>query len=259
MTTKLLTKLSLTLLTLVTLGFTAPKTVLAAPRLYLDPTSITIQKDHEFSISLKIDVESNQIIGTTLPHLAGDDQTSWCRQWYFPEFTWAPSAVGKLEIHTYTTSIYQTKTGGGTVAVIKFKAKKDSGSSTITFSCTSGGNDTNIVSNNGQNILTCGTLNQTSITYTGAPAASPSPTPSPTPSSGPANVSPVCESLTLNPTSATGIPKSISFSCKGKDSDNQITGAEFIFVTVAPHSRFQYYVVAQDPSTSLIPTPKLAL
>lgn len=233
MMTKVLTKLSLAILTVFTLGFITPKAALAAPRLYLDPSSISVQKDHEFSVVLKIDAESNQVIGSDATlNYAGDDQevVGVDNGGYFPEFTWANSATGKLEIHVYTPSIYQAKTGGGTVATIKFKAKKDSGSSTLTFGCTSAGNDTNIVNNSGQNILACSNLNQTSITYTGAPAPSPSPSLSPTPApSAPPNVAPVCESLTLNPSSATGIPKSIAFSCKGKDDDNQITGAEFKF------------------------------
>lgn len=207
------------------------KVALAAPKLYLDPTATSVKKDQEFTIAVKIDVESSQVIGSDIAlNYAGDDQevVGVDNANYFSEFTWANNTIGKLEIHAFTSSIYQTKTGSGTLATIKFKAKKDTGSGTLSFNCEETGNNTNIINNNGQNILTCSNLNQTSITYSGTNSSS-SPTPSPTPSPNPGNSTPTCGSLTLDPTSTTGIPKLITLSCKGSDSDSNITAAEFTF------------------------------
>lgn len=204
----------------------SPSVVHAAPKLSLDPTSLAPIKNQEFSVTLKIDVEANQVIGSDIAiNYAGADQEiiGVDNANYFPEFTWANNPVGKLEIHAYTTSTYQAKTGNGVLATIKFRSKKDSGSSTLTFNCTGSGNDTNIVGVNGQNLLSCSNLNQATVTYAGNVA------PTPTPTSNPSNIIPVCSGLTADPVVTSGIPKLITFTCHGSDNDSDIYSAEFTF------------------------------
>ena len=206
----------------------ATSPILAAPRLYFDPTSITVTKDSEFTVSLKIDTESTASIGSdaSITYASDDQELIGVENGgFFPEFSSANNVSGKIETHAYTTSTFQAKSGTGTLAIIKFKAKKDTGSSTLTFNCSGSGNDTNIVSSTGQNVLTCANLNISSITYT--TASTPTPSPSPTPN--PDNTAPICEDMTINPTSATGTPTAITITCKGKDNNNEILGAEFVF------------------------------
>ena len=133
-------------LTLIATILSAPSRVLAAPKLYFDPTTVTIKKDQEFIVPVKIDVESAQTIGTDITiNYAGEDQEviSVDNTYFFSEFNSANTTIGKLEIHAFSSSIHQAKTGSGTVANIKFKAKRDNGSSAITFNCNGTGDDTN--------------------------------------------------------------------------------------------------------------------
>ena len=44
--------------------------------------------------------------------------------------------TGKIEIHGFFSSLYDSKSGSGNVAILKFTTKKDSGSGAITFTCT---------------------------------------------------------------------------------------------------------------------------
>lgn len=238
MTSKAFFTTSITTTLIFLSSLVATNSVLAAPRLYLEPSTISVKKDQEFSLTLKIDVEDNQSIGSDISlNFAGTDQelVGVDNANFFPEFTWASAASGKIEIHAFSSSIYQTKTGQGTLATLKFRAKKESGSSTLSFECSSSGNNTNILSSEGNNLLACGNLNQTLITYTTtttttSPSPSPSLSPTPSPSS-PATSSPkppICTSLSLDPGTAI-TPKTITLTCHGYDNDSDITSAEFNF------------------------------
>lgn len=213
----------------------------AAPKLFFDPVTISVDKNDEFEIQLKIDAESNQVIGSdvAISFADGDlDVIDVKKGDYFPQFTHAKDD-GKIELHGFVTSTYQGKTGAGTLATIKFKSKKDSGSNAISFACTSGGNDTNMINDKGANILACAQLNQVAVTHTGGgnppntptptrpPGATSTPTPSPVPNRG--NTVPYCTSLTSNITQANGSPVSVTFTCSGTDSGGDITAAEFVF------------------------------
>lgn len=233
MTNKLIKLASLIFATL-TFSALAPRAY-AAPKLYFDQTSITAKNNTEFSVPIKIDAESNQVVGSDITiNFASNDQEllGVDNGGYFSEFTWASSDTGRVELHAFSSSIYQTKTGSGTLATLKFKSHQDKGSSTISFVCTSKGQDTNIIDNSGQNIVNCSNLNQTLITYattSTSPPPSPTPQSSPSPTNSPSNSAPVCASLSLNLTTSTHLPQPITLSCSGTDANNDITSATFNF------------------------------
>jgi hypothetical protein len=150
------------------LGFVFfPKMALAAPRLYLDPSSATVAKNAEFDIKLIIDAEANSIFGSdvVVSFPAADlDIKSVTKGDFFSDFSYAQSS-GRLELHGFFSSMYESKSGSGTVATLRFQAKKDSGSGVVGFVCSDSGVDTQILNSDGDNILNCGTLNQSNLTY----------------------------------------------------------------------------------------------
>jgi len=159
------------------------KTSSASPRLFLDPASISIPKDSDFDIKLTIDVENNSAFGAEaiLIFPSSDiDIKTISNGGFFTDFSHAQS-IGRLEIHGFFSSPYDSKSGSGTFASLKFTAKKDLGSGVISFVCTGGENDTQILNTDGVNILSCGVLNQSNLTYVAAGTGGTGITPSPTP------------------------------------------------------------------------------
>lgn len=154
--------------------------VAAAPRLYLDPGSTTIAKDSEFEIKVEIDVEGNNTFGAdAILNYPGSDIEfkSITGGGFFPSVSYANDASGRLEIHAFFPNPYESKSDSGTLATIKFTAKKESGTGNITFICTGGGADTQILNTDGENILSCGVLNQSNLTYAPVGTGGLSPTP----------------------------------------------------------------------------------
>jgi len=157
------------------------KTSFASPRLFLDPASISIPKNSDFDIKLTIDVENNSVFGAEaiLIFPSSDiDIKNISSGGFFTDFSHA-QITGRLEIHGFFSSPYDSKSGSGTFANLIFTAKKDLGSGVISFVCTGGENDTQILNTDGINILSCGVLNQSNLTYIAAGAgatASPTPT-----------------------------------------------------------------------------------
>jgi hypothetical protein len=89
----------------------------------------------------------------------------------YPATSGQPTVTnGLLELHGYFSDPLAAKTGIGTLAHLTFTSSKILGSTTITFQCDGSGNDTGITAVNGQNILTCSSLNQLVLTYANATA-----------------------------------------------------------------------------------------
>lgn len=165
------------------------KTTLAAPRLYLDPVQITSDKDAQFEVKVQIDVESQSAFGADgfVKFIPTDVRLDTVTKGeFFGDFAYSAS-TGQTELHGYFGSTFDSNTGSGTLATLKFTLLKDSGSSDITFTCTGSGNDTQILNTNGVNILACGSLNQSTITTTSSSVAPPPPPPPPPPSSSNGN------------------------------------------------------------------------
>ncbi len=205
----------------------------AAPSLQFAPASQTVVKDSLFDISIAINVESQQTFGAdAVVTYAGADLevVNVTNGGFFPQFNKANTPTGKLELHGYFSSLYESRAGNGTFATITFRAKNDSGSSTISYVCTGSGVDTQILNTSGTNILSCANLNMVSLTYSGSGATpTNTPTTTTTTNQAQANIPPVCTGLSASPTAGTGVPLAVTFTCSGTDEDGNITGAEFIF------------------------------
>lgn len=230
---------------LLTLGlfFLPLETALAAPRLFFEPASTNLQKDYSYEATVKIDVESQSAFGADAVISYNPDNleiTGVANGGFFSDFGSAnDTAAGRLELHGYFGSLFDSKSGSGILAKFSVKAKTNNGSDQLVFVCNSNSNSSQILNTSGQNIISCSSLNRFSLTYTGAPTATatltPIPTatqkPQPTATSAPpqpGNIDPVCTGLSVSPSSAK-TPATITFTCIGNDDDGQVTAAEFNF------------------------------
>ena len=164
--TKRITVFFATFFTLTALAVMTPAHSFAAPKLYLDPGSTTVNKGSEFTVNLQIDAENQSAYGADAFINFPADLTlvSVNSGGFFPGFDWSQSS-GHLELHGYFPAVFDSKTGSGTFVTFKFSTQKDSGSATISFTCTGSGNDTQIINTDGDNILNCGNVNQSNITF----------------------------------------------------------------------------------------------
>ena len=212
----------------------------ASPSLLFDPANTAAVQNNTFQEKITINVDTHQVQSSdAVVTYAGADLevVSVTNGGFFPEFSFANDPAGTLEIHGYSTT-GSAITGTGTLATIVFKAKKGSGSSSISYTCSGGTDNTNILSTAGQNILNCTQLNQVGVSYSGDITATSTPTPTttsgttvtPTPTQVPGNnTSPSCTHLTTDVVSAVGTPLAVTFTCSGSDPDGTITASEFIF------------------------------
>lgn len=222
--------------TLSLLGFAFPVAhAQATPSLQFSPTSAVVVQNNTVTLTITINVDANAVRASdvTILYAAADlDFVSAANGAFFPTFSYANDATGgRLELHGYTAFIGDSRTGTNTYATVVFKAKKGSGSSTISFICSGSGHDTNIVTTAGQNILSCTQVNQVGLTYGDGIAAgtTPTPTPTPTPGQAAANTVPTCITLSSDTSLAVGAPLTVSFTCYGVDPGGYINAAEFTF------------------------------
>jgi len=151
---------------------------MAAPRLYFDPASVNAAKGADTSINLLIDVENKSAFGAdaTITFPSNDFTVkSVTNGGFFSDFSFAQSS-GQLEIHGYFSALYNSKSGNGTFAVITLNSNKDTGTGTMNFTCSQNSSSTEILDSNGQNILSCSSLNQENLTYTSPNVSSNGPT-----------------------------------------------------------------------------------
>ena len=219
----------------------------ATPSLLYDKTTVSVAQNTTFTVTININVDANtaQSSKATVTYAPNDlEVVQTADGHFFPSFAQANDAAnGVLEITGYTTSAGSGSTANGQLATITFKAKKGSGSSLVSFSCTNSGHDSNILTVSGQNILTnCAQqTNQIAVSYTGEstptntptptplPGTTLTPTPTPTPGAGGSNTIPTCVMLSSDTSLAVGIPLAVTFTCSGVDPDGYINAAEFTF------------------------------
>ncbi len=231
-------------LTAVTVGFLAlafpAAQAQAAPSLLFSPTSAVVVQNNTVTLTLSVNADSGsvQTSDVYIRYAANDlDFVSASNGNFFPFFSSAPDPANNvLELHAYTSSPIGTS-GNGNYATVVFKAKKSSGSSTVSIDCA----NTHIYTiSPAQNVLSsCSSqTNSVALTYSNGTAPTPTPTvgagtPTPTPTPGQSgggnNTTPTCVTLTSNTTTGTGAPLSVTFTCSGIDPDGYINAAEFTF------------------------------
>jgi|GEM_PF-5544347 len=202
-----------------------PKPVHAAASLTISPgtSSMTSQESRTFTISIQTD--GNDVFGAdaiiSYP-VSAFEYVSAQNGSFFSDFAHAvDTANGIISLHGYFSSLFETKNGTGTLATFILKAKQTNGNATVSFVCGSGSQSSQVLNADGQNIVSCSALNQSSITFT-------STNPTPTPTGVFQNIAPDCTGLSVQPSSGTK-PATVTFVCSGKDTDNDIVGAEFNF------------------------------
>lgn len=215
------------ILSLILLFLTSVKAplALAAPHFLLDPSSLTAKKDDQITILVRIDTESQLAVGgDTVINYPGDDLdvVAVGNGGYFSDFYFSNVVGSRVEMHGFFSGTNQSKAGLGTFASIIFRVKKNSGTGVLNFSCWDT-NSTQIIDTKGNNINSCGALNQTILTYS---TIYPTPTPTPTPT--PSYTVPSCTGLSVSPQSGT-TPLLITFTCSGSINYRDITSAEFTF------------------------------
>ncbi len=139
----------------------------AAPQLYFDPSPTSVANGSDVTINLRINTDTANVFGAdAVVNFPSSDLNlkSVTNGGFFSDFTFAQSS-GKIEIHGYFSTAFDSKSGSGNLANIILTGKKDSGSGTLTFTCSGNGNDTEIIDSNGNNILSCNNINQDVISY----------------------------------------------------------------------------------------------
>lgn len=141
--------------------------VSAAPRLYLSPAAASPTAGSDIQVDVMIDVESTASFGAdaTLNIPSEITVKSVSNGGFFDTFSNAPVTNGQLEMHGYLSAAFATKTGSGTFARLTLTSNKTLGTSIVSFSCSSGGVETEILNGVGQNILACSSLNQLTLVY----------------------------------------------------------------------------------------------
>jgi len=206
----------------------------AAPSILFDKTSVSVPQNTTFSVVLNINVDNNpaQSSLAIIQYAPADlDVMSVDYGTFFPKVPTDPlklndSGNGLLDINGWTESIGGFS-GSGRFATITFRAKKATGSSSITLRCDGTNKYSNILDTVNTNILACAQTNSLGVTYTAAGSeGTPTPTPTPTQST---NTYPVCANIAATVTSATGTPLAVTFTCSGVDTDGYINAAYFDF------------------------------
>lgn len=139
----------------------------AAPKLFFDPSPVTLPTGVDTEIRLQIDAESNSVFGAdAVINFPSADITisSVTTGGYFSDFSYAPSS-GKLEIHGYFGNSFDSKSGAGTIAIIKVKSNKSTGAGQMSFTCTGSGETEILRASDGQNILSCASLSTLTLSY----------------------------------------------------------------------------------------------
>ncbi len=230
MTKKVLYTIALFFLLLTTPAWSWQCCDVFAANLTLESPS-TVTEQQTFDVHVKIDAGQAFAFGSdaTVLYPASDlDLISVTNGGFFSDFYYANSGSDRLELHGFFSTLYEGKSGTGTLATLRFKAKKSQGNGSISFVCAGSGIDTQILTIDGNNILSCSSLHAVTVSYLSPHSPTASFTPTSTPQ-GSTNKVPVCQSMSINPSSSQTVPITVTVSCKGYDSDNDLVAAEFSF------------------------------
>jgi len=142
--------------------FIGGKDVLAGPRLYFDPASGSYDNGQEFTVTLKIDTNSQEakaadgIINFDSSRLEVKTVVE-AGEPFFPDMTYVLAADdGRLSIFNFEIDPYKSSSGSGDLATITFKTIAE-GSASVSLLCQSGDStDSSIVSLSGSDdIIDC--------------------------------------------------------------------------------------------------------
>ncbi len=158
--------------------------------LKFDTSSISTTVGNTFTIQIIVDTQGSDQINSVDAYVKFDSAilqaVSVSPGSFFPSVS-QNITPGKVYVAGYVDDPATSKTGSGTVATITFKANTN-GSTTLSYDCQTGVNETSkVIKNdiNATNIIVCGSNGSATVTVGGGTAAPTSnPTAAPTSSSG---------------------------------------------------------------------------
>lgn len=170
-----------------------PAVAFAAPRLYLDPATVSVVAGSTATVNLLIDSDVQTATAAdakiTFPKALLESSTVTTGTFFDSITKMVSNLTGTIEIHGYFSgaSTTQSKSGKGTVAVLTFKGLAP-GVATLALPCTDGTTtDANIADTTGKDIIVCTDVSGSEITVTQAGNGStlkPTPVPSVLPTAG---------------------------------------------------------------------------
>lgn len=205
-----------------------PRAVAAGPTLLIAPTSETIANGATKTFTINVNTADQQIFGadaiiTYNPQAL--EVTAVTKGTFFTDFNSSKdNTSGKIELHGFFGTLDDYRSGTGTLGTFVVKAKQGNGNTDLSLLCNTSANTSQIIDNDGNNILPCAQVNQSTIALTGNANTTPTPTTTGTVD----NIAPQCNGLSVSPTSGNK-PLTASFVCSGSDTDNDVTAAEFDF------------------------------
>lgn len=154
----------------------------------LDPSTATKNVGEEFTVNLNIDTQSKAVaqadvklvFDSTILELVRVDKGD-----FFPDGG-DYVGTGTLYVGGFIREQYVTKNGSGKLATLTLKGKT-AGSSSLSFTCSTQTNDSNIFDSSANDVINCSGIQNGS--YTIISGSSPTATPTPTPSSSGGGVS----------------------------------------------------------------------
>jgi hypothetical protein len=226
--------------------FAAP--VSAAPSLLFNPTTVSTTQNQNIQVTVRINTDGQAATSAKATIRYSTDALQFVSATngdFFTDFN-APNdaANGQVEMSGLFQTLYQSKTGQGTLGTVTFQVKVGSGSIPLSFSCSNTNSSGTFIidtSSNANNILNCTNTNSMTVTVSGG--TNPTSTPTSTPTNGPTNTPaptatnapqqhqnapPNCTGITVVP--STGYAQLwTTVTCTGNDSDDDINYAEFSF------------------------------
>lgn len=162
----------------------------AAPRIYLEPTTTSVQVGKTVDMAVKIDTSGQETVGADamISYTTNGDIeiVSISQGNFFDDFgNGHDAATGRIELHGYYSNTFTTKSGNGTIGTISIKVNKSSGFTSLSIPCTGGNNESVILNVEGNNIISCPGSSGATINFVGAPTNTPVPTLTSTPTQRP--------------------------------------------------------------------------
>lgn len=162
-----------------------------AATLQFDPATVTTTSGQSFDLKINVNAGSDQITSVDAFILYNSslfEVSSISDDTFFPTVSKDSSQAGKVYVAAMVSDPATSKTGSGTIATVKFRAKAD-GSADITFDCTQGlTTDSNVTKNdlNATDLIQCTSNGKAAITVGGgiAPTSPPAVNPTNLPRSG---------------------------------------------------------------------------
>lgn len=163
-----------------------------AARLYFSPASKEVEKNQELAVELWLDTQGKNVSGVDvyLDYQSSGlsiSQASFGSLFDITAFNNSGDSQGRTYLAVAFSSLSGSFKGNQRLATLSLRAKSQAGAYTLRMVCQPGStNETSIYQTGSWNdVVSCGSLGNFSLTVKGTPTPSPSPSPQPSPSPSP--------------------------------------------------------------------------